>query len=122
MHCETSIFPAKYRLGITDPNFNLDFHVKESRFNFDVQTQIKGQTIHGFIELDFLFSGQGNEKISNSFSPRLRHFYFEWKRLLVGQTWSSFMIVVIPDDLDLAGAMDGIVFIRQPQIRYKAGR
>jgi len=44
---------------VSAQSFNLDFHVKESRFNFDVQTQIKGQTIHGFLELDFLFSGQG---------------------------------------------------------------
>lgn len=113
--------PALIPVGIADPNFNLDSHVKESRFNFDVQTQIKGQKIHGFLELDFLFSGQGNEKVSNSFSPRLRHFYFEWKQMLIGQTWSTFMVVVLPDDLDLVGAMDGIVLSRQPQIRYKAG-
>jgi hypothetical protein len=113
--------PGQIPIGVADPNYNLDFHVKESRFNFDVETQIKGQTIHGFLELDFLFSNQGDEKVSNSFSPRLRHFYFEWKRMLIGQTWSTFMMVVIPDDLDLAGAMDGIVLNRQPQVRYKAG-
>jgi hypothetical protein len=113
--------PGQIPVGPSDQNFNLDFHVKESRFNFDVQTQIMGQTIHGFLEMDFLLSSQGNEKVSNSFAPRLRHFYFEWERLLIGQTWSTFMIVVIPDDLDFAGALDGVVFIRQPQIRYKAG-
>jgi hypothetical protein len=114
-------FPGQIPVGPSDQNYNLDFHVKESRFNFDVSTQIKGQNIHGFLEMDFLLSSQGNEKVSNSFAPRLRHFYFEWKRMLIGQTWSTFMIVVIPDDLDFAGALDGIVFIRQPQIRYKAG-
>jgi hypothetical protein len=31
------------------------------------------------------------------------------------------MIVVIPDEIDLAGVLDGLVFIRQPQLRYKAG-
>ena len=74
--------------------------------------------IHGFVELDFLLSGQGNERVSNSFVPRLRHFYFEWGNLLIGQTWSTFMIVVVPDDLDFAGAAEGLVFNRQPQIRY----
>ena len=113
--------PGQIPIGSSDPNYNLDFHVKESRFNFDVETIIKGEKIHGFLEMDFLFSKQGDEKVSNSFSPRLRHFYFEWRRMLIGQTWSTFMMVVIPDDLDLAGAMDGIVLNRQPQIRYKAG-
>jgi hypothetical protein len=113
--------PGQIPIGVNDPNYNLDFHVKESRFNFDVETIILGEKIHGFLEMDFLFSKQGDEKVSNSFSPRLRHFYFEWRRMLIGQTWSTFMMVVIPDDLDLAGAMDGIVLNRQPQVRYKAG-
>ena len=64
---------------------------------------------------------QGDEKVSNSFNPRLRHFYMEWDRLLIGQTWSTFMIVVVPDEIDFSGALDGLVFNRQPQIRYKAG-
>ncbi len=115
------IFPAQIPVGETDVNQNLDLHVKESRFNFDVNTKINDQEIHGFLELDFLLSSSGNEVVSNSFNPRLRHFYFEWKRLLIGQTWSTFMVVVIPDDLDFAGALEGLVFVRQPQIRYKTG-
>ncbi len=111
-------FPAQIPVGPEDQNFNLDFHVKESRFNFDVKSKLLGKDIHGFIEVDFLLSAQGNERVSNSFAPRLRHFYFEWGNLLIGQTWSTFMIVVVPDDLDFAGAAEGLVFNRQPQIRY----
>ncbi len=111
-------FPAQIPVGDSENNYNLDFHVKESRFNFDVNTELLGQSIHGFIELDFLLSAQGNERVSNSFAPRMRHFYFEWGKLLVGQTWSTFMIVVVPDDLDFAGAAEGLVFNRQPQIRF----
>jgi hypothetical protein len=110
--------PGQIPVGAADKNFNLDYHVKESRFNFDVKTKLLGEEIHGFLELDFLLSGQGNERVSNSFVPRLRHFYFEWGNLLIGQTWSTFMIVVVPDDLDFAGAAEGLVFNRQPQIRY----
>ena len=111
-------FPAQIPVGDSDENFNLDYHVKESRFNFDVKTKLFGEEIHGFVEVDFLLSAQGNERVSNSFAPRLRHFYFEWGNLLIGQTWSTFMIVVVPDDLDFAGAAEGLVFNRQPQIRY----
>ena len=113
--------PSQIPVGPTDGHFDLDYHVKESRFNFDVKTQILGKDIHGFIEMDFLMSKAGDEKVSNSFNPRLRHAYFEWDRMLVGQTWSTFMVVVVPDEIDFAGAMDGLVFIRQPQVRYKAG-
>ncbi len=70
------IFPAQIPVGETDVNQNLDLHVKESRFNFDVNTKINDQVIHGFLELDFLLSSSGNEVVSNSFNPRLRHFYF----------------------------------------------
>lgn len=113
--------PAHIPVGAMDQNFDLDYHVKESRFNFDVKTLILGKEIHGFIEMDFLMSASGDEKVSNSFNPRLRHAYFEWDRLLVGQTWSSFMVVVVPDEIDFAGAMEGLVFIRQPQVRLKLG-
>ena len=65
--------PGQIPVGEIDRNFDLDYHVKESRFNFDVKTQIAGREIHGFIEMDFLMSKSGDEKISNSFNPRLRH-------------------------------------------------
>jgi len=113
--------PSQIPVAASEQNFDLDYHVKESRFNFDVETQVLGKNIHGFIEMDFLMSKAGDEKVSNSFNPRLRHAYFEWDRLLIGQTWSTFMVVVVPDEIDFAGAMDGLVFIRQPQVRYKAG-
>lgn len=111
-------FPGQIPVGTTNQNFNTDYHVKESRFNFDVKTELLGKDVSGFLELDFLLSSQGNARVSNSFSPRLRHFYFQWGDWLIGQTWSTFMIVVVPDDLDFAGAAEGLIFNRQPQIRY----
>ena len=82
------LFPAQIPVGDGDRNFNLDYHVKESRFNFDVKTKLLGEEIHGFVEVDFLLSAQGNERVSNSFAPRLRHFYFEWGNLLMIWSWS----------------------------------
>jgi hypothetical protein len=69
----------------------------------------------------FLLSKQGDEKVSNSFSPRLRHFYLETGHWLLGQTWTTFMVVLLPEDLDFAGAAEGIVFGRQPQLRFTSG-
>ncbi len=113
--------PSQIPVGPKDGNFDLDYHVKETRFNFDVLTKILDKEIHGFIEMDFMMSSSGDEKVTNSFNPRIRHAYFEWDQFLIGQTWSTFMVVTLPDEIDFTGAMDGLVFIRQPQIRYKAG-
>jgi hypothetical protein len=114
-------FPAAIPVDSSDDHHDLDFHVKESRFNLGTTTTVEDREINGFVEFDFLLSSQGDEKISNSFNPRMRHFYFETGKYLVGQTWTTFMIVIIPDDLDFTGAAEGIVFARQPQIRYTRG-
>jgi hypothetical protein len=110
--------PSQIPVGDSDDNHDLDFHVKESRFNLGTKTLVEDREINGFLEMDFLLSGQGDEKVSNSFNPRMRHFYAQTGNWLVGQTWTTFMILVIPDDLDFTGAAEGIVFTRQPQIRY----
>ena len=109
--------PSAIPVGIEDVNHTLDFHAKESRFNFDLRSKLFNKDIHGMVELDFLFSAQGDPRVSNSFSPRLRHFFFEWDKFLIGQTWSTFMIVTLPDEVDFTGAMDGIVLSRQAQFR-----
>jgi hypothetical protein len=115
------LFPALIPVGEADRFQTIDFHVKESRFNLGVTSLIKDEVVHGFVELDFMLSTQGNEKVSNSYSARIRHFYFEWRGWLIGQSWSTFMIVNLPDDFDFVGSMEGVVFSRQPQIRYRTG-
>ena len=104
--------PSQIPVGSLDESYDLDFHVKESRFHLGTNTTVDGHEIKGFLELDFLLSKQGDEKVSNSFNPRLRHFYLTTGSWLFGQTWTTFMIVVVPDDLDFAGAAEGLVFGR----------
>jgi hypothetical protein len=77
--------------------------------------------VMGYIEMDFL-GGGGNEIVSNSHHPRLRHAFIKYKNVLAGQTWSTFMNTsAIAETADFAGATVGLVFIRQAQIRYTAG-
>jgi hypothetical protein len=112
-------FPGAIPVGSDENNYDLDFHVKESRFSFGTATAFEdGTSIRTLIELDFLLSSAGDERVSHSWNPRLRHAYLSWEQWLFGQTWSTFMIVTLPEDLDFAGAAEGIVFIRQPQVRY----
>lgn len=94
------------------------FNIKESRF----YAKITHHDITAFAEIDF-YGGGGNEVVSNSSNPRLRHIYFKSKHWLVGQSWSAFMpLHAIPEALDFGGPHVGEVFIRQPQIRYSNGR
>lgn len=89
----------------------------ESRFNM----KYTHGDVMGFIELDFWGTG-GNEIVSNSVSPRLRHAFIKYKNVLVGQTWSTFMNTsAIPETADFAGPANGLAFIRQGQVRYTNG-
>ena len=92
-------------------------HAKESRFN----TKYTHGDVMAFIEMDF-YGGGGNEVISNSSHPRLRHAFIKYDKWLMGQTWSTFMnLTAIPEAVDFAGGTMGLAFVRQGQIRYTNG-
>jgi len=110
--------PSLIPVGADDVNYNYGFHIKESRFNFDVTSKINNKPVRAFIEMDFMLSPGGNVRVSNSYNPRIRHFFFTYNNFLFGQTWSTFMIVTLPNDLDFVGSAEGVVFQRQPQMRY----
>jgi len=99
----------------------LNLNVNETRFNM----KYTHGEVMGFIEMDFYgkaTEGGGNEIISNSSNPRLRHAFIKYKDVVVGQTWSTFMNTsAIPETADFAGPAMGIVFIRQGQVRYSMG-
>ena len=101
----------------------LDFHAKESRINFKSTHNLdNGAKLGTFFEMDFQLSGQGNERVSNSFSPRVRHAFLTYNKWLVGQTWQTFFNVgALPENLDFVGPAEGALFGRQPMIRYTSG-
>ena len=99
-----------------DPRLNL--HAKETRFWLKSFTPTERGDITTHFEIDFQTGEQGNERVSNSFSPRVRHATLSWDGWTVGQTWSNFFNVsALPDYLDFIGPV-GVTFIRQAQIRY----
>ena len=118
-------FPADIPIGRENavPFLNLDYHAKESRFSLETRTRFANdQVLRAFVEVDFLLSAQGDERVSNSFSPRLRQFFFTYDKFLFGQTWTTFQILEpIVEDLDFGGTADGFIFNRQPQIRLTTG-
>ncbi|MGI1999266.1 DcaP family trimeric outer membrane transporter [Shewanella frigidimarina] len=100
----------------------VDFQARESRFNFKTVTDVEGHTLTGFIELDFMTHTDGNERVSNSYSPRIRHAFVSYDNWTVGQTWTTFQNPgALPENLDFVGAADGTPFVRQSQLRYTSG-
>ncbi len=104
-----------------------DFSAKESRFFFTTVTDAgDAGTIDTRVELDFQVSGQGDERVSNSESSRIRHAYVNWayapgKSLLAGQSWSTFFnVAALPDLLDFIGPV-ATIFERQAQVRWTSG-
>ena len=103
-----------------DPRLNL--HARETRFWLKSFTPTERGDITTHFEIDFLLGQQGDERVGNSFSPRIRHASLNWGRWTVGQTWTNFFNVsTLPDYLDFIGPV-GTIFARQPQIRYTVPR
>ena len=115
--------PGTIPVGDGDGETYLDFHAKESRINFRSTHNLdNGATVSSFFEMDFQLSGQGNERVSNSFSPRVRHAFLTYNKWLVGQTWMTFFNVgALPENLDFVGPAESTIFGRQPMIRYTSG-
>ena len=100
-----------------------DMHAKESRVNLKTEHNLdNGDKMTTFVEVDFLASFQGNERVSNSYAPRLRHAFFTYNNWLFGQTWMTFFNVgALPENLDFVGPAESTIFGRQTQIRYTHG-
>jgi len=116
--------PSLTPVGSTDNATRVDAHARQTRFNFKTVTNLDEHTLTGYVELDFLVTPIGDERISNSFAPRLRHAFIKFTNWfsgdwLFGQTWSTFLDVgALPETVDFIGTTDGTIFIRQPQVRY----
>jgi len=87
-------------ISIRPTRLNLDFRIPSNTFG-DVRFYLEGD----------LFG-------SNATTPRLRHAYAQARNFLIGQTFSNFMDPDgFPDTLDFQGP-NGMVSIRNPQLRY----
>src|SRR5215469_5461101 len=87
-------------VSVRPTRMNLDFRVPTAQFG-DIRFYVEGD----------LFG-------TNATTPRLRHAYAQVRNFLVGQTFSNFMDPdAFPDTLDFQGP-NGMVSIRNPQLRY----
>ena len=87
-------------VSVRPTRLSLDFRVPSSKIG-DVRFYVEGD----------LFG-------TNATTPRLRHAYAQAKNFLIGQTFSNFMDPdAFPDTLDFQGP-NGMVSVRNPQLRY----
>jgi len=114
--------PSLTPVGGSSQSNAVDFHARQTRFGLATSTDIDGNKLSTYLELDFMATPAGDERISNSYVPRMRQAYLQYNNWLFGQTWSTFMDVgALPDTLDFIGNTDSTVFIRQTQVRYTHG-
>ncbi|ADM09891.1 hypothetical protein PB2503_09189 [Parvularcula bermudensis HTCC2503] len=100
-----------------------DLTAEASRLFVEGQQTVGEREVKGYVEMDFLGSFQGNERVSNSYSPRLRRAFVSSGPWLVGQEWTTFQNTsAIPESASFLVLSDGMAFVRQPQIRYTAGK
>jgi hypothetical protein len=109
--------------GSGSDDITADFQARETRINFRADTKTAGgDSITAFIEMDFFIHGDGNEVVSNSYSPRLRHAFIKYNKWTFGQTWSTFQdVAALPEALDFVGPAESTTFIRQAMVRYTTG-
>jgi hypothetical protein len=116
-------FPAQIPVGGRGEGVNLTTSVRETRIFVQTETQLGDKKVNGHLELDFLDTPLiGNQRVSNSFVPRIRRAFITYDKLTFGQDWSTFQNPgALPERLDFVGPTEGTVFERQPLIRYKSG-
>ncbi|WP_298914981.1 porin [uncultured Algimonas sp.] len=114
--------PSVTPVGAGDGTTVTDLTAQASRLSFSAERGTDEDRALGFIEMDFLGSLQGNERVSNSYALRLRRAFLDYKGLRVGQDWTTFQNTsAIPESASFLVLSDGMSFIRQPMIRYTTG-
>jgi hypothetical protein len=121
---DTALFPELIPVGKRHEDNQTSFSARESRLWVKSHAPTGYGNLNAYLEIDFSTSQAlpgdrpGNERATNSYSPRLRHAYGTFGNLLVGQTWSTFMNAgAFPETNDANGPV-GQIDVRQAQIRW----
>ena len=117
------LVPGAIPVGGKASGWDQDFNSRQSRLIFKTATDVgTGKTLNSHIEIDFMATDGGDERVSNAYVPSVRQAFITYDNWLFGQTWTTFQDVgALPDSLDFIGPTPGTVFARQPMIRYTKG-
>ncbi len=115
--------PQAIPIGGVRESTDNDVSAKQTRLWMNLETQVAGHTLKGYVETDFQTATgtQGSERTTNGYDLALRRAYVQFDKLTVGQDWSTFQnATVLPESTDFVGTTEGTVFVRQPLVRYSA--
>ena len=119
--------PTKTATG--KPSTSEDFTAKQTRLWLNLDTQVAGHTVKGYLETDFQTTASaaanvtagGSQRTTNGYTLALRRAYMQVDRFTFGQDWTTFQYTpALPESTDYVGATEGTVFVRQPLVRYSA--
>lgn len=106
-----------------------DFSAKQTRLWMNLNSDIAGHTVKGYVETDFQTTASaaptvtngGSQRTTNGYTLALRRAYVQVDRFTFGQDWTTFQnAATLPESTDYVGVTEGTVFVRQPQVRYSA--
>lgn len=114
------LIPGLIPVGGAASGYDTDFSARQTRFIMKTATDVGAEhKLNSHIELDFMVTDGGDERVSNSYVPRMRQAFITYDNWLFGQAWSTFQNVgALPDSLDFIGPTPGTVFARQPMVRW----
>lgn len=114
--------PGTVPTGGESESPKLDMHARETRFFVKGNQDVEGHKITTYLEMDLMTGADGDERVTNSYKPRLRHAFVQFDNWLFGQTWTTFQNVdALAENLDFIGPTEGTVFARQAMVRYSRG-
>lgn len=110
----------------TSPTRVTDFTAKQTHFWVDANTRLGRHALKAYIEFDFQAApgtpqalGQGTQRTTNAYDLAMRRAFFQFDRWMFGQDFTNFSNpAVYPESTDYVGGVDGLIFVRQPMIRY----
>ena len=110
----------------TSPTRVTDFSAKQTRFWVDANTKVGNHALKAYIEFDFqaapgtpMALGQGTQRTTNAYDLAMRRAFIQFDRWTFGQDFTNFEnVAVLPESTDYVGGIDGLIFIRQPMVRY----
>lgn len=106
-----------------------DFSAKQTRLWLNLESQIAGHTVKGYLETDFQVTADaaqnvtagGTQRTTNGYTLALRRALLTVDRFTFGQDWTTFQYTgALPETTDYVGGAEGTVFVRQPLARYTA--
>ncbi|RZA00780.1 MAG: porin [Moraxellaceae bacterium] len=114
--------PSLTPIGGKKESTQLDMHARQSRINFGTSSTVDGVALKTFVEMDFMATTIGDDRVTNGYAPELRLAFLTYGNWMFGQNWSTFQNTAsLPDTADFIGNTDAGIFVRQAQVRYTHG-